>query len=118
MSWPDAIELVATTLAEASRARERWLTTDEISGGTFTVSNLGMYGVEQFTAIINAQESAILAVGTSKREAVVVEDGSIAARTRMRYKLSADHRILDGVAGARFLADLTDLLEDPWLILA
>jgi pyruvate dehydrogenase E2 component (dihydrolipoamide acetyltransferase) len=89
-----------------------------MTGGTFTVSNLGMYGVEQFTAIINPPEAAILAVGASRREAVVLDDGSIAARTRMRYTLSADHRILDGAAGARFLADLTDLLENPWLILA
>ncbi|MEU8221446.1 dihydrolipoamide acetyltransferase family protein [Kribbella sp. NPDC048915] len=111
-----AIAEEAATLA--ARARERRLTADEMSGGTFTVSNLGMYGVEQFTAIINPPESAILAVGASKREAVVAEDGSIVARTRMRYTLSADHRILDGAVGARFLADLTELLEDPWLILA
>ncbi|TCO26139.1 pyruvate dehydrogenase E2 component (dihydrolipoamide acetyltransferase) [Kribbella steppae] len=106
----------ATELAE--RARQRQLSADEMTGGTFTVSNLGMYGVEQFTAIINPPEAAILAVGASRREAVVLDDGSIAARTRMRYTLSADHRILDGAAGARFLADLTDLLENPWLILA
>ena len=106
----------ATEVVE--RARQRRLSADEMTGGTFTVSNLGMYGVEQFTAIINPPEAAILAVGASRREAVVLDDGSIAARTRMRYTLSADHRILDGAAGARFLADLTDLLENPWLILA
>ena len=106
----------STELAE--RARQRRLGADEMTGGTFTVSNLGMYGVEQFTAIINPPEAAILAVGASRREAVVLDDGSIAARTRMRYTLSADHRILDGAVGARFLADLTNLLENPWLILA
>ncbi len=111
-----AIAAEATELA--GRARERRLGADEMTGGTFTVSNLGMYGVEQFTAIINPPEAAILAVGASRREAVVLDDGSIAARTRMRYTLSADHRILDGAAGARFLADLTTLLENPWLIMA
>lgn len=102
----------------AVRARARQLTTDEMAGGTFTISNLGMYGVEQFTAIINPPQAAILAVGTSRREAVVLDDGSLAARTRMRYTLSADHRILNGADGARFLADLTKLLENPWLIIA
>ncbi|MFI6831658.1 dihydrolipoamide acetyltransferase family protein [Kribbella sp. NPDC050241] len=102
----------------AVRARERQLTTDEMAGGTFTISNLGMYGVEQFTAIINPPQAAILAVGASRREAVVLDDGSLAARTRMRYTLSADHRILNGADGARFLADLTKLLENPWLIIA
>ncbi|TCC57785.1 2-oxo acid dehydrogenase subunit E2 [Kribbella pittospori] len=104
--------------ALAVRARERQLTTDEMAGGTFTISNLGMYGVEQFTAIINPPQAAILAVGVSRREAVVLDDGSLAARTRMRYTLSADHRILNGADGARFLADLTHLLEHPWLIIA
>ncbi|WP_406047427.1 dihydrolipoamide acetyltransferase family protein [Kribbella sp. NBC_00889] len=102
----------------AVRARERQLTSDEMAGGTFTISNLGMYGVEQFTAIINPPQAAILAVGASRREAVVLDDGSLAARTRMRYTLSADHRILNGADGARFLADLTKLLENPWLIIA
>ncbi|TCC45317.1 2-oxo acid dehydrogenase subunit E2 [Kribbella capetownensis] len=104
--------------ALAVRARQRQLTTDEMAGGTFTISNLGMYGVEQFTAIINPPQAAILAVGASRREAVVLDDGSLAARTRMRYTLSADHRILNGADGARFLADLTHLLEHPWLIIA
>ncbi|MEV0802372.1 dihydrolipoamide acetyltransferase family protein [Kribbella sp. NPDC050281] len=102
----------------AVRARERQLTSDEMAGGTFTISNLGMYGVEQFTAIINPPQAAILAVGASRREAVVLDDGSLAARTRMRYTLSADHRILNGADGASFLADLTKLLENPWLIIA
>jgi pyruvate dehydrogenase E2 component (dihydrolipoamide acetyltransferase) len=89
-----------------------------MTGGTFTVSNLGMYGVEHFTAIINPPEAAILAVGAARREAVVLDDDSIAARTRLRYTLSADHRLLDGAIGARFLTDLTALLENPWLIVA
>ncbi|MEV0792608.1 dihydrolipoamide acetyltransferase family protein [Kribbella sp. NPDC050459] len=113
---------ITTTAQEsqdlAGRARQRRLRADEMTGGTFTVSNLGMYGVEHFTAIINPPEAAILAVGAARREAVVLDDGSIAARTRMRYTLSADHRILDGAVGARFLAELTSLLQDPWLIVA
>jgi len=114
-----SVGTIAQESAElAGRARARQLTTDEMSGGTFTISNLGMYGVEQFTAIINPPQAAILAVGASRREATVLPDGSLAARTRIRYTLSADHRVLNGADAARFLADLTNLLERPWLILA
>ncbi|WP_328997161.1 2-oxo acid dehydrogenase subunit E2 [Kribbella sp. NBC_00709] len=111
-------QIAQETAGLAERARQRRLTAAEMSGGTFTISNLGMYGVEQFTAIINPPEAAILAVGALKREATVLDDGSVGVRSRLRYTLSADHRVLDGAVGARFLADLTGLLENPWLILA
>ena len=75
-----------------------------------------MLGIEEFTAIINPPEAAILAVGAVRREPVVLDDGTIGPRTRVRYTLSADHRILDGATGARYLADLTTLLQNPWLI--
>ncbi|MEV6267541.1 2-oxo acid dehydrogenase subunit E2, partial [Kribbella sp. NPDC051936] len=83
---PTPVRTVPTIAEEsqdlAGRARQRRLRADEMTGGTFTVSNLGMYGVEHFTAIINPPEAAILAVGAARREAVVLDDDSIAARTR------------------------------------
>lgn len=98
-------------------AAERKLTPAQTSGGTFTISNLGMYGVEHFTAIINPPESAILAVGATMREPAVTGD-SIQPRYRLRYTLSVDHRVIDGALAARFLQALTSLIEQPWLIIA
>jgi len=98
-------------------AAERKLTPDQTSGGTFTISNLGMYGVEHFTAIINPPESAILAVGATTREPAVVGD-SVAPRYRLRYTLSVDHRVIDGALAAKFLQTLTSLIEHPWMIIA
>ncbi|WP_104087748.1 dihydrolipoamide acetyltransferase family protein [Arthrobacter sp. GMC3] len=103
--------------ALAAAARDRKLQSAQMSGGTFTVSNLGMYGVESFTAIINAPEGAILAVGQSAREPVVM-DGGMVPRHRMRLTLSADHRIIDGADGAAFLQTLVGLLAQPLAILA
>ncbi|TFC13240.1 2-oxo acid dehydrogenase subunit E2 [Cryobacterium algoritolerans] len=100
-----------------SLANEKKLTAEQMSGGTFTISNLGMFGVEQFTAIINPPEGAILGVGGMAREAVVVGD-AILPRHRMRYTLSADHRIIDGALAAQFLQTLTRLIENPWTIIA
>jgi pyruvate dehydrogenase E2 component (dihydrolipoamide acetyltransferase) len=96
----------------AERARDGKLTPDEVTGGTFTVSNLGMFGVEQFTAIINPPESAILAVGTLGPEPVVWE-GRVEVRQRMRATLSVDHRVADGALAGRFLQDLKKTLEAP-----
>ena len=98
-------------------ANAKKLTPAQMSGGTFTISNLGMFGVEQFTAIINPPEGAILAVGGTAREPVVVGD-EVLIRHRMRYTLSADHRIIDGALAARFLQTLTRLIENPWTIIA
>jgi pyruvate dehydrogenase E2 component (dihydrolipoamide acetyltransferase) len=100
-----------------SLAAERKLTPAQTSGGTFTISNLGMYGVEHFTAIINPPESAILAVGATTREPVVVED-TVEPRYRLRYTLSVDHRVVDGALAAKFLQSLTSLIEHPWTIIA
>ena len=93
-------------------ASTKGLSIDQMSGGTFTISNLGMFQVEAFTAIINPPEGAILAVGGTKKEAVVVND-EIAIRHVMRYTLSADHRIIDGALAAEFLQTLTRLIENP-----
>jgi pyruvate dehydrogenase E2 component (dihydrolipoamide acetyltransferase) len=98
-------------------ANERKLTPAQTSGGTFTISNLGMYGVEHFTAIINPPESAILAVGATTREPTVVGD-TLEPRYRLRYTLSVDHRVIDGALAAKFLQALTNLVEHPWMIIA
>ena len=99
------------------KAREGKLMPDEMTGNTFTVSNLGMFGIEQFTAIINPPASAILAVGATKRVPVVQEDGSIVARQRMKVTMSCDHRVLDGAVGAQFLQTLRQVLENPlWMV--
>jgi pyruvate dehydrogenase E2 component (dihydrolipoamide acetyltransferase) len=98
-------------------AAERRLTPAQTSGGTFTISNLGMFGVEHFTAIINPPESAILAVGATTREPTVVGD-ALEPRYRLRYTLSVDHRVIDGALAAKFLQSLTSLVERPWMIIA
>ena len=99
------------------RARAGQLAGAEVGGGTFTVSNLGMFGIEQFTAVINPPEAAILAVGAALPEPVATEDGVVVHR-RMRLTLSIDHRALDGATGAGFLAQLKDVLEHPLRIVA
>jgi pyruvate dehydrogenase E2 component (dihydrolipoamide acetyltransferase) len=104
----------------AQRARQGALTPQDVTGGTFTVSNLGMYGINHFTAIINPPESAILAVGRIAKRSVVVErDGRdvTVIRPMMSMTLSADHRVLDGAVAARFLQDVVDALEHPNLLL-
>jgi pyruvate dehydrogenase E2 component (dihydrolipoamide acetyltransferase) len=98
-------------------AAERKLTPEQTSGGTFSISNLGMYGVEHFTAIINPPEAAILAVGATTREPAIVGD-AVQPRYRLRYTLSVDHRVVDGALAAKFLQTLTGLIEHPWMIIA
>ncbi len=100
----------ARTLAE--RVRSRQITPAELSGGTFTVSNLGMYGVTDFAAIINPPQAAILAVG-ELREVPVVRDGQVVPGSRMSIVLTCDHRILYGAPAADFLARVRQLLEQP-----
>ena len=100
----------------AGRARERKLMPDEYTGSTFTVSNLGMLGIHEFTAIINPPESGILAVGGIVETPVVV-DGEVTVRPRMRITMSCDHRVIDGAQGARFLQTLQGMLEEPTAIL-
>ncbi len=96
----------------ATRARDKKLRPDEYTGSTFTISNLGMYDVSQFTAIINPPESAILAVGTVRKEAVVAGE-AIRIGHRMTLTLSCDHRVVDGALGAQFLGEVRRLLENP-----
>jgi pyruvate dehydrogenase E2 component (dihydrolipoamide acetyltransferase) len=88
-----------------------------MSGSTFTISNLGMFGVSQFTAVINPPEAGILAVGGSEKE-FYLRDGEPAERSVMRVTLSIDHRALDGASGAQWLQGLVGIIEEPLRILA
>ncbi len=110
-------EIGVEAKALAEQANGKGLSIDQMSGGTFTISNLGMFGVEEFTAIINPPEGAILAVGATTLEPTVVGD-VVAPRYRVRFTLSADHRIIDGALAAQFLRTLTGLIEHPWRIVA
>jgi pyruvate dehydrogenase E2 component (dihydrolipoamide acetyltransferase) len=95
-----------------ARARARKLTPDELAGGTFTISNLGMYGIRQFTAVINPPQAAILAVGEAVRQPVARDD-QVTIATTMTLTLSIDHRAVDGATAAGFLTRLKDLIEEP-----
>jgi len=99
----------------AKRARERKLKPDEYTGSTFSISNLGMFGIDQFTAIINPPEVGILAIGTA-RDVLVPKDGGTMARKQMRVTMSCDHRAVDGAVGARFLQTLRRLIENPLML--
>ena len=106
-------EIAAARSALASKAAEGSLSLDEVTGGTFTLTNLGMLGVDVFQAIINPPQSAILATGRIA-DRPVVEDGQVVARPTIHLTLSVDHRVLDGATGARFLQDLRSVIEDPY----
>jgi pyruvate dehydrogenase E2 component (dihydrolipoamide acetyltransferase) len=108
-------EIAAETRELAERARERKLTPEEYTGGTFSVSNLGMFDIDQFTAVINPPEAGIIAVGSITERAVVV-DGDLEIRRRMRVTMSCDHRVIDGATGARFLQTVKRMLENPLAI--
>ena len=113
-----SVTAVARTVRDvAERARAGRLQQHELEGGTISVTNLGMYGIEEFAAIINPPQSSILAVGAARQEPVVVE-GRVEVATVMRLTLSVDHRPADGVVAARWMAALVELLEHPARILA
>jgi pyruvate dehydrogenase E2 component (dihydrolipoamide acetyltransferase) len=96
----------------AARARDKKLQPEEMTNGTFSVSNLGMFGIEEFAAVINPPEGAILAVGALRTEPVVA-DGSIVPGRRMRFTMSCDHRVVDGATGAKFMAAFKRIVESP-----
>ncbi len=98
------------------RARENRLRPEDVMDGTFSISNLGMFGVERFTAIINPPQVAILAVGSVRREVIADEQDQVAIRPMMTMTLCADHRVVDGAVAAAFLRDLKNVLEDPQLM--
>ena len=101
----------------AGKARNKKLTPQEMSGSTFTVSNLGMFGIQEFTSIINQPNSAILSVGAIV-EKPVVKDGQIVVGNTMKVTLACDHRTVDGATGAQFLQTLQQYLENPVTMLA
>ena len=101
----------------AKRARERKLKPEEFQGGTFSVSNLGMFGIKQFTSIINEPQGCIMSVGAGEQRPVV-KDGQIVPATVMTVTLTCDHRVVDGATGARFLQAFKPLIEDPVAMLA
>jgi pyruvate dehydrogenase E2 component (dihydrolipoamide acetyltransferase) len=101
----------------ATRARTKKLKPEEYQGGTITVSNLGSYGIESFSAIINPPQSMILSVGAVVKKPVVDAKGQIVAGQRMNIGLSCDHRVVDGAIGAEYLAELRKLIENPALML-
>jgi pyruvate dehydrogenase E2 component (dihydrolipoamide acetyltransferase) len=99
----------------AKRARERKLKPEEFTGSTFSVSNLGMFGIDQFTAIINPPEAGIIAIGTGEDKLIVV-NGEPVVRKRVRLTMSCDHRVIDGAVGAKFLQALRRLVENPLML--
>ena len=109
-------EISAESKALAKKARERKLKPDEFTGSTFSVSNLGMMQIDQFTAIINPPEAGILAIGAIEDKPVVMADGDIEIRKKLRVTMSCDHRVIDGAVGARFLQTLRRLIENPLLL--
>jgi pyruvate dehydrogenase E2 component (dihydrolipoamide acetyltransferase) len=100
----------------AGRARARKLRPEEYTGASFSISNLGMFGIDEFTAVINPPEAAILAVGAVGAKPVA-RDNQIIARQMMRVTMSCDHRVIDGATGAKFLQTLKKTLENPLLLL-
>ncbi|MFL5500679.1 MAG: dihydrolipoamide acetyltransferase family protein [Gemmatimonadaceae bacterium] len=105
-------EISAKARELAKKARERKLVPEEYTGSTFSVSNLGMFGIDQFTAIINPPEAGILAIGGVEQKPVVI-DGQLEVRERMRVTMSCDHRVIDGAMGAKFLQTLQRYFENP-----
>jgi len=96
----------------AGKAKDKRLQPDEMQGNTFTISNLGMFGIEEFTAIINPPDACILAVGTIVQKPIVKE-GQVVVGNMMKVTLSCDHRVVDGATGAQFLQTFQEILEDP-----
>jgi pyruvate dehydrogenase E2 component (dihydrolipoamide acetyltransferase) len=102
----------------ATRARDRKLSPQEYQGGSFAISNLGMFGIENFDAVINPPHGAILAIGAGMKKPVVGEDGAVTVATVMSMTLSVDHRVIDGALGAELLQAIVDNLENPMAMLA
>jgi pyruvate dehydrogenase E2 component (dihydrolipoamide acetyltransferase) len=105
-------QIATETVALAGKARDGKLSIDEMTGGTFSISNLGMFGIDQFTAVINPPEAAILAVGAAS-PVPVLRDGVLVDVPKLRITLTVDHRVMDGAVAAGFLRDLVGILEQP-----
>ena len=102
----------------AGRARDRKLAPHEYQGGSFAISNLGMFGIDNFDAVINPPHGAILAVGAGVKKPIVGKDGELGIATVMSVTLSVDHRVIDGALGAELLKAIVDNLENPMAMLA
>jgi pyruvate dehydrogenase E2 component (dihydrolipoamide acetyltransferase) len=102
----------------ATRAKTKKLAPHEYQGGSFAISNLGMFGIDNFDAVINPPHGSILAVGAGVKKPVVLKDGSLGVATVMSMTLSVDHRVIDGALGAQFLQAIVDNLENPMAMLA
>jgi pyruvate dehydrogenase E2 component (dihydrolipoamide acetyltransferase) len=112
------VDIAAEVRELADRARARKLKPEEYTGATFSLSNLGMFGIEEFTAVINPPEGAILAIGAMAPKAIV-RDGGVVVRQTMRVTMSCDHRVIDGATGAKFLKTFKQIMENPlYLFLA
>ena len=111
-------ELAGQSRRLADQARAGKLVAADMQGGVFTITNLGAFGIDAFTPIINLPETAILGLGAIRREPVVLDDGQIAARQQLTLSLTFDHRIVDGAPAARFLQDVVNALANPsaWLL--
>ncbi len=110
------VEIASDVRGVVDRARANQLALDDITGGTFTISNLGLYGIDAFTPVLNPPESAILGVG-ALREKAVARDGEVVAQLSVTLSLTFDHRVIDGAPAARFLARIRELIEQPYLLL-
>lgn len=110
-------EIAKASKVLGARAKAGDLKAEDYSGGTFTVSNLGMFGIEEFTAIINPPQAAILAVGATTKVPAVNDAGEVVVESRMKMTMSCDHRVVDGAMGAKFLQTLVAYIEDPMMIL-
>jgi pyruvate dehydrogenase E2 component (dihydrolipoamide acetyltransferase) len=110
------LQISAEVKELAKRAKAKKLQPEEYTGGTFSISNLGMFGIEQFTAIINTPEAAIIAVGGASEKAVV-RNGEVVVRNMMNVTMSCDHRVVDGATGAKFLQTFKQMLENPATLL-
>ncbi len=118
-SGPDRLsvsQIAAQSAALIDKARSGGLVTDDYSGGTFTVTNLGMYDIDSFTAIINPPECAILAVGKIEKTPVVRDD-AVVIRPMMTLSLTYDHRVVDGALAAQFLQRIKQILQNPFLLI-
>jgi pyruvate dehydrogenase E2 component (dihydrolipoamide acetyltransferase) len=105
-------EIAAEVRDLAERARQRKLRPEEFMGASFSISNLGMFGIDEFTAVINPPEGAILAIGAMAPKPVV-RDNEVVVRQMMRVTMSCDHRVIDGATGAKFLQTFKKILENP-----
>ena len=110
-------DIAAASRSLAQRAKAGQLANEDYAGGTFTISNLGMFGIEEFTAIINPPQAAILAVGATIPTPAVDAKGNVVEEQRMKITMSCDHRVIDGVMGAEFLKTLAGFLEQPLMMM-